>query len=437
MRALLWLLFLATLAVLLALLMGGNQPVITLYWPPNKAIDVSFNLAVLALVAVFVLLQVLLRALALLRNLPQQARRWRMRQRERAMHAHLLDALSHYLAGRFARARKLAQLALQQEAEWRDESGSVPQADGPALPYRMQLRALAHFMMAQGSHALQDIAERDKSMQAAQAAAEVARGDAAVETREGLRLRAARWLLDDHAPQQALQELDALPKGTARRIQALRLRLQAARQLGRAELALEAGRALVRHKAFSPEASQILMARLGSDMIASACDPDQLLGLWAKLEENERAQPAVALQAAQRMLALGGDAAQARAWLLPVWEQYVQAPQALTAFQRSQLLAVLDGPGSDDIETEWLERIEQAHLRNPQQPALRYLMGMVCMQRQLWGKAQQLLKQAVRDLRDEPVLQRNAWRALAVLAEQRGDAAEAAAAWKQAALMDW
>ena len=63
-------------------------------------------------------------------------------------------------------------------------------------------------------------------------------------------------------------------------------------------------------------------------------------------------------------------------------------------------------------------------------------MGMVCMQRQLWGKAQLLLRQAVRDLHDEPVLLRNAWRALAVLAEQRGDAAEAAAAWKQAALVD-
>ena len=47
-----------------------------------------------------------------------------------------------------------------------------------------------------------------------------------------------------------------------------------------------------------------------------------------------------------------------------------------------------------------------------------------------------LLRQAVRDLHDEPVLLRNAWRALAVLAEQRGDAAEAAAAWKQAALVD-
>ena len=61
-------------------------------------------------------------------------------------------------------------------------------------------------------------------------------------------------------------------------------------------------------------------------------------------------------------------------------------------------------------------------------------MGMVCLQRQLWGKAQQLLGQAVRGLRDEPALLRNAWRALALLAEQRNDAEAASAAWKQAAL---
>ena len=105
--------------------------------------------------------------------------------------------------------------------------------------------------------------ELEAEVIAAQKEAENTRGNAAVETREGLRLRAARWLLDDHAPQQALEQLNTLPQGTARRIQALRLRLQAARQLGRMELALETGRALVRHKAFSPEAGQVLMTRLG------------------------------------------------------------------------------------------------------------------------------------------------------------------------------
>jgi HemY protein len=433
MRALMWFLLLFALAVLLALLMGSNQPVVTIFWPPDKAIDFSLNFAVLALVALFLLAQMLLRASTLLRQLPQQARRWRMRQRERAMHGYLLDAMSHYIAGRFARARKSAQQALDQEAE--RQEGTTGSTEGElSLPYRAQLRALAHFMVAQGSHALQDIPERDKSMQAAQEEAENARGNAAVETREGLRLRAARWLLDDHAPQQALEQLNTLPQGTTRRIQALRLRLQAARQLGRTELALETGRALVRHKAFSPEAGQVLMTRLASDTIASACDAEQLLHMCKQLEPTERSQPEVALLAAQRMLALEGDAERARAWLLPVWELYVQTPESLTDTQRSRLFSTLDGTGSNGIDTHWLERIEQAHLRNPHQPALQYLMGMVCLQRQLWGKAQQLLGQAVRGLTDEPTLRRNAWRALAFLAEQRNDTEAASAAWKQAAL---
>jgi HemY protein len=43
------------------------------------------------------------------------------------------------------------------------------------------------------------------------------------------------------------------------------------------------------------------------------------------------------------------------------------------------------------------------------------------------------LTQAVKNL-ESPVLQRKAWIALAELAEQRQEAAEAAAAWKQAAI---
>ena len=62
-------------------------------------------------------------------------------------------------------------------------------------------------------------------------------------------------------------------------------------------------------------------------------------------------------------------------------------------------------------------------------------MGMACMKRQLWGKAQQFLSQATHGLQDEPELRRNAWRALAELAEERSDAAAAQQAWKQAALV--
>jgi HemY protein len=57
---------------------------------------------------------------------------------------------------------------------------------------------------------------------------------------------------------------------------------------------------------------------------------------------------------------------------------------------------------------------------------------MMCLRQRLWGKAQNLLGQAVKNLQSPP-LRRKAWIALAELAEQRQDPVEAAAAWKQAA----
>jgi HemY protein len=58
---------------------------------------------------------------------------------------------------------------------------------------------------------------------------------------------------------------------------------------------------------------------------------------------------------------------------------------------------------------------------------------MACLKRQLWGKAQHLLTQAAQHLPDA-ALRGSAWRHLAELADQRGDAEAATRAWKQAAL---
>jgi HemY protein len=93
-----------------------------------------------------------------------------------------------------------------------------------------------------------------------------------------------------------------------------------------------------------------------------------------------------------------------------------------------QSLNLADAPA----EREWLARMESAQLAQPQNAALMYLAGMACMKRQLWGKAQALLSQAAKHL-DDTGLRRQAWTALAQLAEQRDDAVGAAAAWKRAA----
>jgi HemY protein len=93
MRAALWLVALFGVAVAVALFAGNNQGVITVFWPPYR-VDLSLNLVVLLLLAAFVLGYGALRALAALFDLPRQAKRWRVQQKERAMHAALMDAQS-------------------------------------------------------------------------------------------------------------------------------------------------------------------------------------------------------------------------------------------------------------------------------------------------------------------------------------------------------
>ncbi len=423
MRATLWLLALFGMAVAIALFAGNNQGTITIFWPPYR-VDLSFNLVVLLLALLFFTLHVALRALAALFAIPGHARTWRTQHQERTMQLALLDALWHLMAGRFIRARKAAEAVLARE--------SAMSASGETLAYAGRLRVLSHLLAAESAQALQDKTAREEHFR--QALEQSSRRDAQ-ETREGVHLRAARWALEDHDAQDALQWLDGLPLGASRRTIALRLRLKAARLARQTRLALETARLLAKHRAFSEVTAPGILRGLAVELVRSAYDRDQLLSVWRQLDATERLTPEVAIEAAQRMLKLGGDVEVTRTWLLPVWERMVEQPGALTDTQRIHLIGALENGfalASGAPEAPWLTRIEQAQMANPGDSTLQYLAGITCMRLQLWGKAQQLLTQSLLKLQD-PGLERNAWAALAELAERRGDATASLQAWQNAA----
>ena len=415
MRAALWLLALFGVAVAIALFAGNNQGTVTVFWPPYR-VDLSLNLVLLLLFAAFVFLHAALGALAALFDLPRQALRWRAQQKERAVFASLLDSISHLIAGRFIRARKSAEVALGQEKSLA--------AGGEKLANAAQVRTLAHLLAAESAQALQDRPARQEHLQQA---LEQSSARDAQETHEGALLRAARWALDDRDPQSAIAWLKELPQGVARRTVALRMKLKAARLAGQTADALETARLLAKHRAFSPAAAESIVRGLAIDLLNGAHDPAQLLRVWSALEPAERAMPELAVHAAQRLTALGGDAQLAREWLLPVWERQ----ETLGAGLKVKLVAALED-GLESLDGAWLARIESAQRANPRDATLQYLAGMACMKRQLWGKAQQLLMQAAMGLQDVK-LHRKAWRALARLAEERGDAEAAQLAYQRAA----
>lgn len=415
MRAALWLLALFGVAVAIALFAGNNQGTVTLFWPPHR-LDLSLNLVLLLLFAAFVFLHAALGALAALFDLPRQALRWRSQQKERAMHGAMLDALSHLLAGRFIRARKSAETALGQEKSL---------ATGGQQPANAaQVRTLAHLLAAESAQALQDRTGREEHLKQA---LEQASSREAQETHEGALMRAALWSLDDREPETAMAWLKGLPQGAARRTIALRMKLKAARLTRHTAEALETARLLSKHRAFSAGAAESIVRGLAIDLLNDAHDVAQLQRAWNALEPDERLMPELAIHAAQRLTTLGGDAHLARDWLLPVWERQSELGENL----KVKLVRALEA-GLDSFDGAWLARIETAQKGNPREATLQYLAGMACMKRQLWGKAQQLMGQAAMGLKDA-TLHRNAWRALAQLAEERGDQESAAQAWKRAA----
>jgi len=427
MRAALWLLALFGVAVAVALFAGNNQAVVTIFWPPHR-VDISFNLMVMLLAALFFVLYLALRAVSAVFSLPAEARRWRAQQKERAMYGALMDSLSHLLAGRYIRSTKSAQNALAQEKSLRPLADHYSHVTGHSSSRGGQLRALAHLLVAEAAQSLQNKSLRDQHLHQALKSSAPRH---AQEVLEGVQFRAARWALDDRDAGAALDWLAQLPQGASRRTLALRMKLRASRQARQTSQALETARLLAKHRAFSQAAAQSIVRGLALELLNDAHDPAQLQQAWFSLDESERAMPELVVHAASRLMALHGDPEMARTWLLQVWDAMMQPRSEIGDNLRIKLITVLEA-GLDSLDATWLARIETAQLSRPRDANLQYLAGMACLSRQLWGKARQLLTQAAPALQDV-TLHRNAWRALALLAEQREDAAAAAQAYKRAA----
>jgi len=430
MRAALWLLSLFALAAAGAWLAGNNQGTVTLFLAPYR-VDMSLNLVLLIFVSVVLLVVVAQQALAALFALPKQAQRWRLQQKERAAHAALLDAISHFMAGRFLRARKSAQTALEKE--------ELMQAAGLTLDHAVSLRTVSHVMVAESAHALQDKTLRQHHLAQAAVQAQLVPTAERQTLTEGVQLRAARWLLDDRDAEASLERLKELPPAVGRRMVAMRLLLKASRLAGQTAQALDTAVLLAKHRAFTPLAAESLVRGLILEWLTQVRDADGVQKLWQKLSPAQRKMPDVAAEVALRFMALGGPATTARLWLEPLWASL--QGDALAQWSPLQMLRVVQAlersqpdPQAPDARQS-LARAEGLQQAQPRDPRLQYLAGMVCLRQRLWGKAQALLSQAVKGLK-ESELRRGAWLALAELAEQREDAVAATQAWKQAALVN-
>ena len=410
MRGVIWLVLLFVVAVVSATTLGSNDGLVSLYWSGWRT-DLSLNLFVILVLGSCAVLMLAVQALNSLVSLPKRAGQWRALRRERAAEVALRDAQAEYFGARYGRAHKAAQRAL------------LLQRDAPALAGDGQFRMLARLLAAGSLHKLQDRKGREANLRSALKSDSGAADEAA-------RLLAAEWALDDRDAPRALEMLDALTPGAARRTQALRLRLQANRMARQPMEALRTARLLANHQAFSPIVAQSLLRSLANETLDAAHDVQQLRRLWGQFDAADRRDPHISCRAAQRAAQL--DAAEdGRLWLRPLWDRLAELPRE----DRDRVsLALIDARSG--IGAEWLPRLESAAQSFGHESAVVAAVGMVFAERQLWGKARRLLEQAAAAPSLPSRTRRLAWRQLAQLARQESDEARAVLCERAAAAID-
>lgn len=413
MRAVVWLVLLFAVAVVAASVFGRNDALVTLYWAPWR-MDVSFNLFVVALILGCLLVYTFINAVGTLVGLPRRAREWRTARRERLSQQALREALALYFGGRYSRAHKAAQRALQIQSQTTTLDGD------------REFTMLAELLAAGSMHRLQNRALRDEHLSHA---LEGAGTPATRAAEEGARLLAAEWALDDRDAERALRLINELSPGVGRRTQALRLKLQASRLALQPLDALKTARLLAKHQAFSPVAAKGLLRSLACDALDSAYDAEQLRRVWQQLDAADRRDAHVAAHAAQRMGVLGASS-EARAWLRPFWDQIGERSEEERIVLSNALVSCVEG-----IEAEWLPRLEAAGRAMPRDAAVSHAIGRALAAVQLWGKARQQLEACTADTSLPASQRRDAWLRLAEIAERESDDERATECYRQAALV--
>ena len=371
MRGLMWVLAVFALAVGLSLAARLNDGYAILALPPYR-VELSLNFAILLGLAGFVLGYVLLRLVAHTLRLPLHARAFRARRRSEKGQAAMLAALQALFEGRYARAEKSA-----------GEAYELAQA--PALSALIAARAAGE---------MRELERRDQWL----ARAESHDTDA----RQARLAVQASLLLDDRRYDDALAVLRELSASGPKRIATQRMLMKAHQRLGHWDEVRRLATAMGKRGVLAEVAATQL--RITAQIEALRQQARDAIGLgecWQHTEDRLDAR--VARTAAQLFVALG-DCRRAH--------EIVEA--ALEAEWSGELILLYGECLGADVLTQ-IERAEKWLKSRPRDRALLLTLGRLCLQQELWGKAQSYLEAS---LSDEP--SRSAHVALAQLFDRIG-----------------
>jgi HemY protein len=387
MRALLWLLSLAGLAVGLSLAARYNEGYALFVLPPWR-MEISLNLLLILLAAGFVLAYLIVRAVVNTLGLPSKVSAFRARRARDKAAAALADATRLMHEGRYGHALKSAEAAY-------------------AGNYRPGLAALT---AQRAAHALHD-EERETYWR------ERATWHDS-ETYAARLMTTAELALDARDFEMAHRSLGHLATTEGRHIAALRLSLRAEQGVGNWAEVLRLTRQLEKHKALTPDQATPVRHRAYREIISQMGDAAQLVRYWNAMPEADRLDARLATQAARTLAATGGCTEAAvliEDFLDERWDSSVAALYA-------------DCEGGDTLaRIAHAEKWLRAHPRDEQ---LLLGLGRLCVRQKLWGKAQSYFEASLAVL---PT--RGAYIELARLLDDLGRTAEASEHFRAAATL--
>jgi HemY protein len=364
MRTLLWLITLAALAIGVALLGRLTDGYVLWVVPPWRA-ELSFNLFVLLQLAVLLLVYLLLRLIVNTARLPSVVRAFRAKRKQQRTERTATEALRSFWEGRYSQVLKHAESIASTEV------GVGVTANNESSNAAQGIAALAALKAA---HALRDpqrIATWQSRAQALDAAG----------WRTARLMAEIRVALDARRFTTARTALNELGAKERRQIAAQRLALRLAQGEGDWAELLRLTRQLEKHKALLPEQAQPLRLHAYHGMIDELQDDAvQLLRLWREMPRPDRFDARLALRAAWAFASNGrcADGAQLiEDYLEERWESALLEPYA-------------ECQGGDVLGR--IAHCEKWLHEHPQDGLLLLVLGRLCMQQQLWGKAQSYLE---------------------------------------------
>ncbi len=359
-RATLWFLGLAALAVALALAGKYSEGHVVIVAAGHR-IDLSLNLAVVLIVMLFVGLYFLVRITLLAWQAPSRLAAWKAENARNAARADLLTSLRGLFSGRFDDAERSASRLAQHTS-----AGSDLQDMGATVA------AWAAFEAGQPTRALPYL----RDMQAASGSDGGNMRDASL----------AYVLLADGKSKEALGVLRRLHGAEPRNPGVLKMKLEAEIAERQWTAVLDTLKGVVRSQLMPDLAAQQIRQHAQLECIKEqSSNREALMTFWRDLDSDSRFDPDIVAAVARALIQLGcgGEAA-------GVIEQTLDRSGSWDG-----ALARLYGDCRGESTLVQIERAEKWLRMQARDASLLLALGKLCMRQALWGKAQSYLEASV------------------------------------------